>query len=434
MESIFNFIQFNPLKVIQMKQICTFSNLMSCLGALLFAVILTACNDQKILDLQPLETPTFKSNRNARLADPKAELGRLIFFDTNLSEPVGAQSCSSCHMPGQGFAGMGDVAPGGLPRGFVGGIAEGAVAGRFGNRLPPSAAYAAFSPILSFNLQDQEFQGGLFWDGRATGTVLGSPAADQSLGPFLNSLEQNHPDFHLVLQKISSSAYADQWQAVWGSSISTATSQDLAANCERLAKSIEAYELSSEVNPFSSKFDAYTRGETQLTAQEMQGLTLFNGKAECYDCHESKVTGPTPALFTNYEYFNIGVPKNPLNPVYRTNPKFIDYGLGGFLDNQPNRAWKSKARASMGKFKTPTVRNVAKGTNRRFMHNGVFNSLEQVVSFYNTRSVRGAGWGAPEVAVNVTGHNGLGKLGLTASEEAAIVAFLKTLSDGWQNN
>ena len=195
------------------------------------------------------------------------------------------------------------------------------------------------------------------------------------------------------------------------------------------------------IDVMRSKFDAYLRGQTTLTAQEAQGLALFNDKAECYDCHTADPTplSPNGPLFTDFSYENIGVPKNPLNPVYWTNPGFIDRGLGGFLSSpqNTNQTWRAFATVNNGKFKTPTLRNVAKM--KRFMHNGVFTSLEQVVHFYNTRDVPGATWNgqpwpAPEYPINVTGHARMGNLGLTPAEEAAVVAFMKTLSDGWAGN
>ena len=123
-------------------------------------------------------------------------------------------------------------------------------------------------------------------------------------------------------------------------------------------------------------------------------------------------------------------------------------GLGGELETVLSNgqfkypaAWRAQAVAQYGKFKTPTLRNVAVGSNRRYMHNGIFNSLEQVVHFYNTRDVAGAGWTIDgvfktwaelgrEVNLNVEIH-GAGNLGLTPQQEADLVAFMKSLSDGW---
>jgi cytochrome c peroxidase len=81
-----------------------------------------------------------------------------------------------------------------------------------------------------------------------------------------------------------------------------------------------------------------------------------------------------------------------------------------------------------GKFRVPTLRNVA--LTPPYMHNGVFKTLYQVVAFYSTREV--APWPPPEVAANVN-HDELGNLGLTPREMEDIVAFMRTLSDGYDS-
>jgi len=195
-----------------------------------------------------------------------------------------------------------------------------------------------------------------------------------------------------------------------------------------IAQSIAAYERSEEVNPFTSKFDYYLQGQVELTAQEALGLSLFNAedKGNCAACHPS--SGDKP-LFTDFTYDNLGVPKNPENPFYsqpkKINPDgedWVDLGLGGFLGNSDQN----------GKQKVPTLRNVDKrpeeGFVKAYAHNGFFKSLEEIVHFYNTRDVEA--WPDPEVEVHVNTDE-LGDLGLTAEEEAAIVAFLRTLSDGY---
>lgn len=382
---------------------------------------------------------------------PKAQLGKLIFFDANLSESgngaVLVQSCASCHMPSQGFAGFNDVKLGGIPRGFVAGFAEGAVAGKIGGRKAPSAAYATFSPVLhlesdpekrkaraKFKLiskkDEPDFIGGMFWDGRATGKRLGSPTAEQALGPFLNPVEQNFHDAKAVLERIKQdkySIYGTLWQQVWGSPISTATQRDIDLNYDHVGLSIAAFEASQEVNKFSSKFDRYLKKQASLTSIEADGFALFTGKADCNRCHNEKGENGNPPLFTDFSYYNIGTPKNNSWAA----PSSIDYGLGGFLQTLgPSDPWYKLAGENMGKFKTPTLRNVAKGAStKRFMHNGAFRTLEEVVHFYNTRDEPGAGWPAPEVGVNVSDESRVGRLRLTKSEEAAIVAFMKTLSD-----
>jgi cytochrome c peroxidase len=375
----------------------------------------------------------------------KVQLGRAIFFDKELSLN-GNQACVSCHNPDWGFSG---------PSSEVnahGAVFEGSVAGAFGNRRPPSAAYATFSPILR---PEGPFVGGNFWDGRATGQRLGSAAAEQAQGPFLNPAEMALRDAACVVQRVSQGRYAKLWASVYGESTSaSALPSDASSLCaeaggplplspavraevqvdyDNIARAIAAFEASKHVNAFTSRFDAYLAGRAELTEEESLGLQLFQGKARCSACHTS---GGTQPLFTNFRYFNLGVPRNPENPVYASQPGFVDSGLGGFLG----------APAQHGRFKSPTLRNVDRrplaSDVKSYMHNGVFKSLEEVVHFYNTRDVlprcetvaapvAGANcWPAPEVEANMnTGL--LGNLGLTPEEEAAVVAFMRTLSDGY---
>jgi cytochrome c peroxidase len=207
--------------------------------------------------------------------------------------------------------------------------------------------------------------------------------------------------------------------------------------------SIAAYEGSSEVNAFSSKYDLTFDGKVKLNKQEQRGYALFNGKGKCKLCHISNGQG---ALFTDFTFDNLGIPKNPENPVYNVDPEFVDPGLGGFLEGEeyPEEVYM----AEWGKHKVPTLRNAdlkpAPGDVKAFGHNGYFKSLEGIVNFYNTRDVKDVCpghyteaealasncWPAPEVADNVNTAE-LGDLGLTPDEEAAIVAFLRALSDGY---
>jgi cytochrome c peroxidase len=366
------------------------------------------------------------------------QLGKQIFFDARLSEPVGVQSCASCHAPEVGFSGFSDIPTGGaaaasgFKRGFVAGIGEGAPIGAFGRRKPPSAAYATFAPTLAYDQVDLAFIGGLFWDGRATGARMGSTAAEQAQGPFLADKEQNHPNPAAVLAKLRNNrAYIALWQAAYGSpDINISTPTAVQDSYDKLGYAIAEYEGSAEVNQFTSKWDAYMAGRTTLTAQELEGQRLFLNEAGCRACHNS--TGgnknrPFQAgeLFTDFTYHNIGVPQNPNNPGGNAAP---DPGLGGFLATAANPSWRAMATENMGKFKTPTLRNVGKA--QRFMHNGAIRTLEEVVHFYNTRDVAGAGWAAPEYTPNLDIEH-VGALGLTPAQEAALVAFMRTLDDGY---
>ena len=419
----------------------------------LSAAILSSC--QKDLDTTSMEMDQIRvRGANGGSISNLATLGRSIFFDARLSSN-GTQACASCHMPSAGFSGLGD---GGI---FVQGIGMGAVQGAFGGRKPPSAAYATFAPIMTLATPPAdpadpappvpEFTGGLFWDGRATGLRLGNPAAEQALGPFLAGAEHNLPGKDAVLALIRTSQYYNQWLAAFNNvGIDLSSQAAIDANYDKVGRAIAAYEATKDVNRFSSKFDAYMKGQTKLTEQEANGLALFNNQAECYDCHESVSAdaGVTPALFTDFSYHNLGLPKNTATP----NKSLIgadvqDRGLGGELEQMVNGVpkypaeWRALAQAQYGKFKTPTLRNLTLGGNRRYMHNGIFNSLEAVVHFYNTRDVPGAGWTfdgvfktwaelGKEVPLNLEIH-GAGNLGLTPAQEAELVAFMKTLNDGW---
>jgi len=363
---------------------------------------------------------------------PIEQVGKNLLFDSQLSTPPG-QSCAACHSPETGFTGPDGVINAGPA------VYSGAIHTRFGNRKPPTAAYGGESPVLYYDAVEGLWIGGMFWDGRATGWTLGDPLAEQAMGPFLNPLEQNNPQIRLVVSRVAKSSYAALFEQVWGPG-SLDFKKDVYGSYERIARSIAAYERSSEVNPYTSKYDYYLKGQATLTEQEARGLALFEGKAMCSACHISQpgATG-SPPLFTDFTYDNIGMPKNPMNPFYAAPPSvnpdgadWVDPGLGGFLMRAGYAA--DVYLAEWGKHKVPTLRNVDQrpypGFVKAFGHNGFFKSLEEIVRFYNTRDVAGAGWPPPEVPMNVNTDE-LGNLGLTADEEADLVAFMKTLSDGF---
>src|SRR5665647_636846 len=131
----------------------------------------------------------------------KQKVGRSLFFDTNLSEPAG-QACAACHGRNVGWTGP-DAS---VDR--AGAVYPGAFPGRFGNRKPPAAAYAGRSPRLHYDVAAASWVGGMFWDGRKTGYVLGDPLTEQAQGPFLNPLEQNNADAAAVVAKVKASSYA----------------------------------------------------------------------------------------------------------------------------------------------------------------------------------------------------------------------------------
>jgi cytochrome c peroxidase len=139
---------------------------------------------------------------------PLPHLGQLLFFDKNLSEPAG-QSCASCHSARVGYTGGVEAINAG------GAVYPGAaMGGWFGNRRPPSAAYAGGSPDLEHDAG--AFTGGMFVDGRASGWTLGDPLAEQAGGPFLNTWEQNNATKAVVVDKVRKGSYAKLFLQVWG--------------------------------------------------------------------------------------------------------------------------------------------------------------------------------------------------------------------------
>ncbi len=398
---------------------------------------------------------------------PNVELGKRIFEDQNLSANRN-QACASCHSRDTGGTGADSIIN------AQGAVYEGSVKGRFGNRKPPASTYATLAPLFAYD-SVMGFVGGNFWDGRATGWKLGSPAADQAQGPFLNPVEQAVPSVKALVARVCNGEYGGLFRRVWGTSVCDDDDQAYAS----IALSIADFEDARETNQFSSKYDLARIGRAKLTDLEAHGLELFKGQANCSQCHtlEGSAAGP---LFTDFTFDNLGVPANPENPFYGMdkvpvggqpiNPQgteWVDVGLAGFLDqltqdsvwralpyvtpsllNMSQETLSSLVPLSRGKQRVPTLRNVDKrplaGFVKAYGHNGYFKSLQGIVHFYNTRDVLSPCpslfteaealsnncWPLAEVTENLN-KVAVGDLKLSASDEEAIVAFLKTLSDGW---
>jgi cytochrome c peroxidase len=339
---------------------------------------------------------------------PMEQLGKLLYFDERLSKN-GNQSCATCHAPEVGFTGPSSavnahaaVYPGSDPM-------------LSGNRRPPSAAYAGESPSLHYEPTLAAWVGGMFWDGRADGSALGDPLAEQAKGPFLNPLEMALTSAEELCAKVRAGAYAGLFDEVWGAG--SLDCANAAVVYERIGRSIAAYERSDEVNPFSSKFDlfwdrararrldvssisAYNWMQYQnlgLNDTELYGLAVFNDPrgGDCASCHSLKPGAKGYPLFTDYSYHNVGLPRNPENPFYGNlahNPEgaaWVDTGIGEYLNKaQPERAGDGK-----GKMKVPTLRNVDKRPSpsvvKAYGHNGAFKSLSDIVEFYAMQGMMG---------------------------------------------
>lgn len=353
-----------------------------------FVVLIAQCH--KSSSLSPAKTLT------------KEQLGKVIFFDNSLSNP-GGQSCATCHSPLAGFSD---------PAHSI--VSAGAADKMFANRNAPSVSYAMYAPPLHYNKEDETYVGGLFWDGRV------NSLKDQAKKPFFNPLEMNITDLEMFAKKVKASVFYTQLVQLYGE---TGDNEKLLDN---IADAIEAYERSVEINSFSSKFDYYLKGQASFTPLEKTGFELFQNKAQCANCHPVE---PDPVyhqvLLTDFTYDNIGVPKNTYNPYYyipsKQNPDgslYVDPGLYSTTKNKDN----------LGQFKVPTLRNIA--LTGPYFHNGVYGTLEEVIHFYNKRDTDPA-IPSPEINSNVN-HEELGNLKLTPQEEQALVAFLKTLTDGWK--
>lgn len=322
-----------------------------------------------------------------------SELGRKIFFDTNLSSTK-EMSCASCHSPNSAFSDPSHKA-----------VSDGAVVGRKGNRNAPSVMYAAFSPLFLFSTEEEDYVGGQFWDGFA------KDLESQARRPFFKENEMDLKDPNQLLERILESEYIDELKSLYGEKTFTDPQNALAA----ISNAISAFENSRELMPFASKFDAWSEGKATLNAEEKRGLELFNApnKGNCAACHPSTNDDGSNqrALFTDFTYDNIGLPNN------KTEKLSPDIGL-----------YSTTGRpADLGRFKVPSLRNVA--ATAPYFHNGVFNSLEEVVHFYNSRDID-SNINVPEFASTMNIQE-LGNLGLTKQEEEDIVAFLRTLTDGY---
>lgn len=365
---------------------------------------------------------------------PEELLGKRLFEDPDLSEPRG-QACASCHLAARAFAGDG------------GAVARGSRPDQLGSRNVPTAMYASFSPPFGFVAEPEPDAhgatvwtptGGQFWDGRA------ADLAAQALGPFLNPREMNNPDAGAVIAKVRAASYAPLVEQVFG-----AGALDDAQAYAHLGEAIAAFEDTPRFHPFSSRFDAFLRGDGALDAHERRGLALFEDpdKGNCISCHAGDPSSHDPRawLFTDFTYDALGVPRNPAIPD-NADPSRFDLGLCA----QDGLAARAPAGFDVsgvcGAFKVPTLRNVARTA--PYFHNGRFDDLHDVVRFYVTRDTDPARWypaagGAVDVFddlppadrgnVNTTEvpyDRGPGDAPrLTDDEIDDVVAFLEALSD-----
>ena len=342
-------------------------------------------------------------------------LGEALFFDTNLSANR-TESCSSCHSPDHAFTD---------PRETVVGRAAspGDDGTSLGDRNAPTAAYARFAPVFGKD-KAGVWRGGLFHDGRA------ATLEDQAGGPPLNPLEMGMKSKADVVARLKENPnYVAAFATLYGA----ATLEDADKAYAAMTRAIAAFERTSAFSPFDSRYDRALRGEIKLTDEEELGRTLFfsNQFTNCSQCHRlNAFPDAKDETFTNYTFHNIGTPENTALRAVNGKAGQPDFGL--FQNTAVG-----KDESLKGKFKVPTLRNVA--VTGPYMHNGVFKDLRTVILFYNKynstspkRQINpetGAAWASPEVDGTLSLKELESGPPLKDREINALVAFLKTLTD-----
>jgi cytochrome c peroxidase len=324
----------------------------------------------------PGGAPPFYANEFAKQPSPAAmtAVGRQLFFDKSLSAS-GKLSCASCHDPAQGFGPPDDVA-----------VQSGGGDGkRPGVRAVLSLMYAQNVPVFTEHYVEDEGDdsidqgpaGGRTWDGRA------QSAHDQARLPLFSPFEMANAGEAAVVATVRRSPYAAQFRATFGARVF----EDEALAFKGVLMALETYQQNpAEFYPYSSKYDAWLRGQASLTDAESRGLAAFNDPARgnCARCHPSAMRGGAFPQFTDFGYAGLGVPRNARIPA-NADPQYVDLGLCG-----PLRTDLRDKKQYCGLFRTPTLRNVAR--RRVLFHNGVFNRLEDAVRFYAERDTRPQAW------------------------------------------
>ena len=356
----------------------------------------------------------------------QAALGEKIFSDTSLSAS-GRQACASCHVPANGHASDNALAA------QLGG-ADGSLQG---SRLAPAIRYLASNRAFAFGA-DGTPTGGFFWDGRA------NSLADQAGGPLLNPLEMALGSKAELVVKIAQAPYAEEFKRVFGADILARPDDAF----ERIKLALQRYQQEDpDFAPFSSKYDGFLRGSAALTGPELRGLALFNNpaKGNCAGCHPSgKAADGSLPLFTDFTYDNLGVPRND-ELTHNADPAYFDLGLCARPDGS------LAARTDLcGAFKVPSLRNVA--GRKAYFHNGRFKSLKDALTFYVQRDTSPERFYPRRADGSVDKFNDLPAAfkanvntreapynrkpgdapALTDAEIDELIAFLNTLSDGYQ--
>jgi cytochrome c peroxidase len=366
----------------------------------------------------------------AAASSSAAQLGEQIFEDVSLSAS-GRLSCASCHARDNAFA-----APAGDPAVPRGGLHRDVP----GFRNGPSLKYLTQNPAFFYDDEGRP-TGGFNRDGRADTLAI------QARRPFLSAHEMANASAADVAEKLSRATYAGEFRALFGADIFARPE----AAFDRALFALQEFqqEDTADFAPFTSKYDVFLAGKVQFSAPELRGLALFNDpqRGNCAACHPSgRGADGAPPLFTDFTYDNLGVPRNPDIPA-NDDPDYYDLGICG-----PDRVDVAADRPDLcGAFKVPTLRNIA--LTAPYFHNGRFADLRDALRFYVRRDTHPEDFypldaaGQPQkfddlppvyqANVNTTEapynrHPG----DVPALDDADIedvIAFLDTLTDGYQN-
>lgn len=320
-----------------------------------------------LFDTAAFNVNAFSPAYNRSPSDKQIALGEMLFFDPVLSGD-NSRACASCHLPEKGFTD-------GISKSFAFGSSK---------ELERNAP-----TILNAGLQAS-----LFYDGRVA--FLEDQVADVVLNP-----DEMHGNFETAADKMANSnEYSILFTQAFGST---------GALTEKTIKMALASYVRSKVS-MNSSFDQYMRGDTSsLTALQIEGFNLFMGKAACGTCHFMPLfNGTVPPSYKVSETEILGVPA-----TNDTSNFVLDSDVGKF-----NLFQKDLHKFA---FKTPTVRNIA--LTAPYMHNGVYQTLEEVMDFYNQGGGAGRGIEVPHQTLSADA------LELTVDEVEAIIAFMHSLTD-----
>lgn len=297
----------------------------------------------------------------------KIELGRKLFFDTQLSSN-NKRSCATCHQPGKAFT----------------------------DGLKTSLALDGHSslPRNAPTLWNAALQRNLFHDSR-------SRNLEDQVMQVLNNAKEMHGSAQTVAEEIINQV---NYNLLYQKAYPAATIDKAAEN---ICNAIACYERT--LVSLNSKFDRHMNGKPALTRNEINGFNLFMGKAKCGTCHFIPLfSGAKPPRYYYMESEVIGVPATK----DKKNAK---------LDADSGRYLATGYPIHIFSFKTGSLRNIA--LTAPYMHNGVFNTLEEVVDFYND----GGGKGLHIAPKNQSLP--FNKLDLSKKEKTDIVLFMKALTD-----